>query len=50
VRFGDVDLAYQVLGAGEDMVAIPDLPSQLELMWELPGYAAFLDRLASFRW
>ncbi len=49
VRSGDVDLAYQVFGAGEDMVAIPGLPSHLEVMWELPEYAAFLDRLASFR-
>jgi class 3 adenylate cyclase len=49
VRSGDADLAYQVFGAGEDMVAIPGLPSHLEVMWELPEYAAFLDRLASFR-
>ncbi len=49
VRSGDVDLAYQVFGAGEDLVAVPGLPSHLEVMWELPEYAAFLDRLASFR-
>jgi class 3 adenylate cyclase len=49
VRSGDADLAYQVFGAGEDMVAIPGLPSHLEVMWELPEFAAFLDRLASFR-
>ena len=49
VRSGDADLAYQVFGAGEDMVAIPGLPSHLEVMWELPEFAAFLDRLANFR-
>jgi class 3 adenylate cyclase len=49
VRSGDVDLAYQVFGAGEDLVAIPGLPSHLEVMWELPELAGFLDRLASFR-
>jgi class 3 adenylate cyclase len=49
VRSGDIDLAYQVFGAGEDMVAIPGLPSHLEMAWELPEYAAFLDRLASYR-
>lgn len=49
VRSGDADLAYQVFGAGEDMVAIPGLPSHLEVMWELPEFAAFLGRLASFR-
>jgi class 3 adenylate cyclase len=49
VRSGDADLAYQVFGAGEDMVAIPGLPSHLEVMWELPEFAAFLDRLARFR-
>jgi class 3 adenylate cyclase len=49
VRSGNADLAYQVFGAGEDMVAIPGLPSHLEVMWELPEFAAFLDRLASFR-
>jgi pimeloyl-ACP methyl ester carboxylesterase len=49
VRSGEVDLAYQVFGAGEDLVAIPGLPSHLEVMWELAEQAAFLNRLASFR-
>ena len=47
VRSGDIDLAYQVFGAGEDMVAIPGLPSHLEMAWELPSSRPFLDRLAS---
>ena len=29
---GEVDLAYQIFGAGEDLVAIPGLPSHLEVM------------------
>jgi class 3 adenylate cyclase len=49
VRSGEIDLAYQVFGAGEDLVVIPGLPSHLEVMWELPELAAFFDRLASFR-
>jgi class 3 adenylate cyclase len=49
VRSGEVDLAYQVFGTGEDLVAIHGLPSHLEVMWELPELAAFFDRLASFR-
>lgn len=31
------------------MAAILGLPSHLEVMWELPEVAAFLDRLPSFR-
>ena len=48
VRSGDADIAYQVFGAGEDLVAIHGLPGHLEVMWELPEYAAFLDRFSSF--
>ncbi len=49
VRSGEVDLTYQIFGSGEDLVAIPGLPSHLEVMWELAEQAAFLGRLASFR-
>ena len=49
VRSGEVDLAYQVFGAGEDLVLISGGPSHLEVAWELAELAAFLDRLASFR-
>jgi len=48
-RSGDADIAYQVFGSGEDMVVIQGLPSHLEVMWELPEFAAFLDRLGTFR-
>jgi pimeloyl-ACP methyl ester carboxylesterase len=47
-RSGHADIAYQVFGAGADLVAIHGLPGHLEVMWELPDYAAFLDRLGTF--
>jgi len=36
VRSGDADLAYQVFGAGQDLVAIQGPPGHLEVMWKLP--------------
>jgi class 3 adenylate cyclase len=49
VRSGEVDLACQVFGAGQDLVLISGGLSHLEVIWELAELAAFLDRLASFR-
>jgi class 3 adenylate cyclase len=48
-RAGDVDIAYQVAGpaGGLDLVFIPGWMSHLEVMWELPEFARFLDRLAT---
>jgi class 3 adenylate cyclase len=48
-RVGDVDIAYQVVGpaAGLDLVFVPAWVSHLEVMWELPEFARFLDRLAA---
>ena len=48
-RAGDVDIAYQVVGpeAGLDVVFIPGWVSHLEVMWELPEFAWFLDRLSA---
>ncbi len=48
-RAGDVDIAYQVTGpaAGLDLVFVPGWVSHLEVMWELPEFARFLDRLAA---
>jgi hypothetical protein len=48
-RAGDVDIAYQVVGpaGGRDLVFIPGWVSHLEVMWELPEFARFLDRLAT---
>jgi pimeloyl-ACP methyl ester carboxylesterase len=48
-RAGDVDIAYQVVGpaAQLDLVFVPGWVSHLEVMWELPEFARFLDRLAA---
>jgi class 3 adenylate cyclase len=48
-RSGDVSIAYQVVGDGPfDLVYVPGWVSNIELMWDEPGYAGFLERLASF--
>jgi pimeloyl-ACP methyl ester carboxylesterase len=47
-RAGDVSIAYQVLGEGPDLVYVPGFVSHVEWAWELPQYARFLRRLASF--
>lgn len=44
-----VNIAYQVVGSGPfDLVYVPGWVSNIELMWEEPRLAAFLERLASF--
>jgi class 3 adenylate cyclase len=46
-RSGDVHIAYQVVGDGAlDLVWIPSLAHHVELSWENPPVARFLDRLA----
>ena len=48
-RSGDVNIAYQVTGEGpRDLVYVPGWVSNIELMWEEPAMARFLERLASF--
>ncbi len=48
-RSGSVNIAYQVVGAGPlDLVLVPGFVSHLELDWEEPRSAYFLERLASF--
>jgi len=48
-RSGDLNIAYQVTGEGaRDLVYVPGWVSNIELMWEEPAMARFLDRLASF--
>jgi pimeloyl-ACP methyl ester carboxylesterase len=48
-RNGDVNMAYQVMGNGSfDLVYVPGWISNIEMMWEEPSYARFLERLASF--
>jgi class 3 adenylate cyclase len=47
-RSGDVAIAYQVLGEGPvDLVFVPFF-ANIRWAWELPMYASFLERLASF--
>jgi len=44
---GDVDIPYQVLGDGDrDIVMTMGWATHLEVMWELPELAYFLERLA----
>lgn len=48
-RSGDVNIAFQVTGDGpRDLVYVPGWISNIEVMWEDPGLARFLRRLASF--
>jgi class 3 adenylate cyclase/alpha-beta hydrolase superfamily lysophospholipase len=46
---GDVALAYQTFGDGaHDLLYLPGLISNVDVMWEWPAYARFLRRLGSF--
>jgi pimeloyl-ACP methyl ester carboxylesterase len=48
-RSGDLNIAYQVTGEGpRDLVYVPGWVSNVEMMWEEPALARFLERLASF--
>jgi pimeloyl-ACP methyl ester carboxylesterase len=48
-KSGDVNIAYQVVGEGPfDLLWVPGWISNLEASWEVPEYAHFLARLASF--
>ena len=48
-RSGEVNIAYQVTGEGPfDLVLVKGFFSHLELDWESPAYAHFLERLGSF--
>ncbi len=48
-KSGEVNIAYQVAGDGPfDLVLVPGWVSHLEIAWEVPSYARFLTRLASF--
>ena len=48
-RSGDYNLAYQVVGDADlDLLYIPGYVSNVELAWEEPLLARFLERLASF--
>jgi pimeloyl-ACP methyl ester carboxylesterase len=46
---GTVNIAYQVVGEGpRDLVFVPGFVSNVEVAWEEPHFARFLERLASF--
>jgi class 3 adenylate cyclase len=48
-RSGDAHLAYQTVGDGPfDLVFIPEWANHVEVQWEEPRSAQFLQRLASF--
>jgi pimeloyl-ACP methyl ester carboxylesterase len=48
-KSGDLNIAYQVVGDGPfDVLWIPGFVSNVELIWEEPTSARFLERLASF--
>lgn len=48
-RSGDVNIAYQITGGGPfDLVLVPGFFSHLEVDWEHPEHARFLERLGSF--
>jgi class 3 adenylate cyclase len=42
-------IAYQVVGKGrDDLLYLPGYVGNMDLQWDVPPYARFLDRLASF--
>src|SRR5919197_6698662 len=48
-RNGDVHIAYQVVGDGPiDVVYTAGIWSNLDVMWDEPRWARYLNRLASF--
>ena len=48
-KSGAVNIAYQVVGDGPfDLVYVPGWVSNIDLLWEKPKPARFLERLASF--
>jgi pimeloyl-ACP methyl ester carboxylesterase len=48
-RSGSVNIGYQVIGDGPlDLVFVPGLLSQIDVIWNLPAAVRFFTRLASF--
>src|SRR4029079_3769246 len=49
VASGGARVAYQVVGDGPtDLVCVPSMGSHVEVFWEEPSVARYLQRLASF--
>ena len=46
-RLGDVNVAYQVLGRGPDLIVVPPSATHLDLLWSEPWIERFIRRLAS---
>lgn len=45
----DVNIAYQVIGDGPiDLLYAGGWVTNIEVMWEDPGFARFLNRMAAF--
>jgi pimeloyl-ACP methyl ester carboxylesterase len=48
-RSGDVAIAYQVVGDGPfDLVYVPGFLSHVELRWNVPSFARYINQLAEF--
>jgi pimeloyl-ACP methyl ester carboxylesterase len=48
-RSGDVSIAYQVSGRGPfDLIFVPGFVSNLDVLWETPGFSDLFDRLGRF--
>jgi class 3 adenylate cyclase len=48
-KSGALDIAYQITGSGPfDLVFVPGFVSNLDLVWENPGWAHFFTRLSAF--
>jgi pimeloyl-ACP methyl ester carboxylesterase len=48
-KSGEVSIAYQIVGDGpRDLILVPGWMSNIEVFWDEPAVARFLQRLASF--
>lgn len=48
-RSGEARIAYQTVGqGGRDILLSPGFPSNLDILWEDPGFSHFVNRLAAF--
>ncbi len=48
-KAGDLSIAYHVFGDGPvDIVLIPGLASHIEMLWELPQWRRFVDRIRQY--
>jgi class 3 adenylate cyclase len=47
-RAGEVSIAYQVMGAGPDVVLVSGMLNNIEASWQDPGFADGYRRIASF--